>query len=99
MPVWRPLPRPGSAGLRGSAAANIRSPPPRDRAAPKVADCGKRRGLLAHLQEGAAVAGVAEGNKEDRSTDSYVDKIERDGLEEEIGVEGALEQNGAHALE
>src|SRR5205823_7991870 len=31
--------------------------------------CGKRRsrgGLLAHLQEGAAVAGVAEGDKEDR---------------------------------
>jgi len=64
--------------------------------------CGKRRsrgGLLAHLQEGAAVAGIAKGDKEDRRPNRDIDEIERDGLEEEIGAKIALKQHRPHPLE
>src|SRR6476646_7310232 len=61
--------------------------------------CGKRRRLLAHLKEGAAMAGVAEGDKEDRRADRNIDEVERDRLEEEVGAKIALEPTCTHPVE
>src|SRR3546814_15398009 len=55
--------------------------------------------LLPRLQQRAGAAGGAEGEEEGRGAGGEIDGVQRHALEQEIGAEGAVEQDGAHALE
>src|SRR6266550_2608850 len=55
--------------------------------------------VLDGVSAGAAVAGVAEGDEEDRGADPDIDEIEGEAGEEIIGAEDIPEQHRPHALE